>query len=858
MLLPSGASAAARSRKRHRSSSRVDEHGQAAPSAPADRDASTPTSHATAPPATSPAAAYQQLLALFPTTTARSLPTQRPPRPPPTNRPPAPPTGQSTTSPHIDEPTSPTSPPSFAAHEHDHGRVEHGPEDDEKAQGEDEATEEDAEHKEGDDGALDSDDDGEGEEEADPTQPSSSSSPHPELLSADPFVSRFSHHRQLPASVISALTAPAPPLTPQPPIPHLKESVFSLHLSLLPAPSPPPPLPLPTSPPTLASLHIRPKLHPQWAVLTSRQSSATSTSTASSHPSSSSPSSTSSLTPTPTPSSSHSSTPVTHPVHRWLLPLLTSYTDLLWGGVGWGLRSATTQALALHVTNHVWKSRERVLRHNRKLSEWEKREKERQDREREERRKAKTEAKAKGQRKVHGRAALGPLPPPPPTPPSYRDQGYTRCTVLYLLPFANLAYQVISAILALLPPSCTSTIRQHRRFLQEFAPVAELQPDASKPADFRALFSGQLNDAFRIGLAVGPKATTLYAPFLSADIVVASPLGLRMLVQEEGGGWLSSVEVLVIDGADVLSMQNWAHLELLLPYINRMPGAGQDGRMEGKVGDDGGGDRGSGAGDVLSVVDVSRVREYLLQGHARFFRQTVVLSSYLTQDMLQLLSGEARLRNYAGLLLLRPQYTGELGRAVLTGGERPRQLFHRFPSVFLTQHDERFDHFTSTVLPAVKAAHESEGHVLLLVPQYADFIRLRRHFQRRHQSYAAISEYSTQADVTRNRSHFYHGRVKFLLMTERLHFFRRLRVRGTRHLLFYSPPVNAHFYTEMLQWLGTDPGKNEGEVEGAASGARALCLSLYSKWDGRELERLVGTQRALQMIEGERSAYVFC
>ena len=200
------------------------------------------------------------------------------------------------------------------------------------------------------------------------SQPSSSSSPHPELLSADPFVSRFSHHRQLPASVISALTAPAPPLTPQPPIPNLKESVFSLHLSLLPAPSPPPPLPLPTSPPTLASLHIRPKLHPQWAVLTSRQSSATSTSTASSHLSSSSPSSTSSLTPTPTPSSSHSSTPVTHPVHRWLLPLLTSYTDLLWGGVGWGLRSATTQALALHVTNHVWKSRERVLRHNRKLS----------------------------------------------------------------------------------------------------------------------------------------------------------------------------------------------------------------------------------------------------------------------------------------------------------------------------------------------------------------------------------------------------------------------------------------------------------------------------------------------------------
>ena len=676
-----------------------------------------------------------------------------------------------------------------------------------------------------------------------PSSSSSSSSPSPssaasdasELLSADPFVSRFSHHRVLPASVIAALTSAPPPLTPHPPLPHLKETVLSLHLSLPPAPSPPPPLPLPTSPPTLSSLHIHPKLHPQWTSLTSRYQP----------PSSPTPS-------TPPTCPPPSSSPLTHPLHRWLLPLLTSYTDLVWGGVGWGVRAATTEALCLHCVNHVWKSRERVRGHDARLREWERREREREEGEREEKRRAKAEAKAKGQRKVHGRPPPAPLPPPPPAPPSYRDQGYTRCTVLYLLPLANLAYHAITTLLSLLPPSCTSTLLHHRRFLNDFAPTPEVQPDPSKPADFRALFSGQLNDAFRIGLAVGAKATTLYAPFTSADIVVASPLGLRMIVQEEGGDWLSSVELLVIDCAEVLSMQNWAHLQLLLPYINRMPGGERpEGGAKGEE------------GAVMREVDFSRVREYLLQGHARFYRQTIVLGSYLTQDMMSLVTGEAGggeagLRNYAGLVLLRPQYSGELSRLLLSG-DRHRQVFHRFPSTFLTQYDDRFAHFTSTVLPAVRGAHEAEGHVLLFIPEYADFLRLRHHFQRRHLSYAAISEYSKAADLTRNRANFYHGRVKYLLITERLHYFRRYRIRGVRHVLFYSLPHNAHFYAEVANWMGSEPGQNGGEVERAVAGrSLCMCISLYTQWDARELERVVGTQRALKMMEVERSAYVFC
>ena len=57
----------------------------------------------------------------------------------------------------------------------------------------------------------------------------------------------------------------------------------------------------------------------------------------------------------------------------------------------------------------------------------------------------------------------------------------------------------------------------------------------------------------------------LYADFYEADILVASPLALATLLSEGTGDpgvadFLSSIEVCVVDHADVVSMQNWTHL----------------------------------------------------------------------------------------------------------------------------------------------------------------------------------------------------------------------------------------------------------------------------------------------------------
>lgn len=67
------------------------------------------------------------------------------------------------------------------------------------------------------------------------------------------------------------------------------------------------------------------------------------------------------------------------------------------------------------------------------------------------------------------------------------------------------------------------------------------------------------------GVSIVRSSMRLYAPFYSSDIIIASPLGLRTVLGAEGESkrdfdFLSSIELLVVDQADVFLMQNWEHI----------------------------------------------------------------------------------------------------------------------------------------------------------------------------------------------------------------------------------------------------------------------------------------------------------
>lgn len=82
--------------------------------------------------------------------------------------------------------------------------------------------------------------------------------------------------------------------------------------------------------------------------------------------------------------------------------------------------------------------------------------------------------------------------------------------------------------------------------------------------DYRKLISGNIDDCFRIGVAIAKKSLKLYTAFDESDILIASPLGLRMIVGESGENnseretdFLASIEVLIIDKVDLFFDKVW-------------------------------------------------------------------------------------------------------------------------------------------------------------------------------------------------------------------------------------------------------------------------------------------------------------
>jgi U3 small nucleolar RNA-associated protein 25 len=61
-----------------------------------------------------------------------------------------------------------------------------------------------------------------------------------------------------------------------------------------------------------------------------------------------------------------------------------------------------------------------------------------------------------------------------------------------------------------------------------------------------------------------------------------------------------------------------------------------------------------------------------------------------------------------------------------------------------------------------------------MVPSYFDFVRVTNHLRdMENLDFAAISEYSSNQEISRARTSFFKGKKAFLVITERFHFYRR-------------------------------------------------------------------------------------
>jgi U3 small nucleolar RNA-associated protein 25 len=278
-------------------------------------------------------------------------------------------------------------------------------------------------------------------------------------------------------------------------------------------------------------------------------------------------------------------------------------------------------------------------------------------------------------------------------------------------------------------------------------------------------------------------------------------------------------------------MQNIEHLTFILDHLNHIPKESHG-------------------------CDFSRVRDWYLDGNAKYLRQTIMLSAYITPE-LNSLSNRYMLNN-TGKLKYQPSYTSSMLATDLS----IKQIFSRFESkTFKADHDARFAYFTSAVMPWIlKCPKSADGALglVIVIPSYFDYVRVRNYFSMNTTasslSWAAITENKGPADreTLRARSHFVSGRHDVLLYTGRAHHFYRYAIRGVRNVVFYQLPDNPLFYKEMVQgWLSANV------AAGRMSADEGKVRAMFSKWDGLRLERIVGTERVGRMASGSGETFEF-
>lgn len=161
-----------------------------------------------------------------------------------------------------------------------------------------------------------------------------------------------------------------------------------------------------------------------------------------------------------------------------------------------------------------------------------------------------------------------------PEPP--RDQSFTRPKVLLIIPLRSLALHYLTDHLFSLAPTGTQ-IENLRPFTSSFSlppeagedPLSSASASTTFPIDHLVNFRGNSDDNFRIGIKMTRKAWRVVmmpaneAKLMECDILVASPLGLKTTAEKEDStDLLSSIEICMADGVDIMQMQNWDHVQV--------------------------------------------------------------------------------------------------------------------------------------------------------------------------------------------------------------------------------------------------------------------------------------------------------
>jgi U3 small nucleolar RNA-associated protein 25 len=467
-----------------------------------------------------------------------------------------------------------------------------------------------------------------------------------------------------------------------------------------------------------------------------------------------------------------------------------------------------------------------------------------------------------------------------------RDQGFTRPSVLVLLPTRGTCHRFVKDLYRL--SGAPIDQEQEDRFDADYGELIDeddedeaMEDNPKKAADKKARRKAVLenkgrewneyfgetanqDDDFKIGISLIPKSVNkggknksngdsnvsirLYSDFFKSDIIVASPLGLRMLLTPDGGDdgddddsedgngknrkgnsdYLSSIEICLLQHSEMILMQNWDHVNEILSLLNKDPVNN-------------------------NATDFSRVRNYLLDGQGARWRQLILSTKFWDPTLLSTfkrfgksLSGQVKVRRKIR------DADASVSRVLVP----IKQVFQKIPTgTFAQQSKARVDYFIKNLWPQLQK--NDQKHTLVFIPSYFDFCSLRNALLKLEQKhlFVSVTEYSRVTEIGRGRARFLQGRKPLMLYTGRAHYFHRHAIKGVHNLVVLGLPEHPEFYADCVNLIQTGGGAMDDADDGQHR--ETSCLALFTKYEAHALERIVGSGNASRMVSSQNSTFMF-
>lgn len=356
------------------------------------------------------------------------------------------------------------------------------------------------------------------------------------------------------------------------------------------------------------------------------------------------------------------------------------------------------------------------------------------------------------------------------------DQGFTRPRLLILVPFRHVARKVVQSILHILGENTSVTNKE--KFENEYADPEESDEEndgidgkarkTRKPDDYYKIFAGNNDDDFKMGIQINPghgKGTgptkgayvRLFSDFYISDIIVASPLGLKLVIDStmveppKGNGkvnadFLSSIEMCLVHQADVLYMQNWEHVHYLLSLTNMLPTSSH------------------------TETDYSRVRPYFLDKQGGKHKQLICTTLFNHAEIFSTFRMFAQ--SIAGQVIVKKDWekTAVLSRIAVPA----KQVYQVLPMPnvpdLIRYEEDKFTYFTQEILLPI--LRKQEKRIIVVIPSYLDYVRVRNFLMQQEARAVYVCEYSRESEISRGRAWFYHGVKDIMVYSGRMHFFR--------------------------------------------------------------------------------------